>query len=264
VRVRKPGWYAIPEHRAIPAQVFISKAFADRHMHKFSREPMIADQRLYFLCALEGMENSLLAASMNCSLTSLATEVVGRVSLSDGALEFSAEDARDYLLVPALRNATAKKKKAITDAFEKLCEREIGSVFEEVKQADRQALDRAVLPGIGLDPKQYLQPIYDALCELVRERIELAQQRGKARKIKARKNIAERAIFTQVLDEAFPEGSRRFPDDFFSAAAAADEKTPVALPSGELTLNTDPFAMGVYTRTGAASVTLKPRRKVSF
>jgi hypothetical protein len=152
--------------------------------------------------------------------------------------------------VPDVRGVSAKQRKSITDAFATLCQRPIGNVFDEVKQSDRKALDRAVLSAIGLDPKQYLQPIYDGLCELVSERIELGRQRGNARKTKARKVIAEREIFTQVLDEALPEGPSRFPDDFFSAAAAAEEKTAVELPTGELTLNTDPFAMGVYTRTG--------------
>ncbi|MDW8309430.1 MAG: N-6 DNA methylase, partial [Verrucomicrobiales bacterium] len=192
VRVRKPGWYAIPEHRSTPAHVFIAKAFDERHMFRFSKRPVIADNRLYFLSPLRGVTHELLAAVLNSSLSAFCVEVCGRVAMGDGALELMVEDVRDYLLVPDVRGASAAQKRAIIDAFEKLCQRDIGSVFDEVKQKDRQALDIAVLKAIGLDPRRFLQPIYDGLCELVRERIELGRQRGKARKTRARRATAEK------------------------------------------------------------------------
>ena len=43
VKVRTPGWYAIPEHRSKPAQVFFASAFGQRHMHRFCLTPVIAD-----------------------------------------------------------------------------------------------------------------------------------------------------------------------------------------------------------------------------
>ena len=122
---------------------------------------------------------------LNSSVCAWLAELVGRVTMGDGVLELKVEDARDYLLVPDLREVSAAEKKAITKAFEPLCKREIGSVFDEVKQKDRQALDAAILTAIGLDPKKYLKPIYEALCELVQERIGLGEQRGKMRKTKA-------------------------------------------------------------------------------
>jgi len=248
VRVRKPGWYAIPEHRSQPAHVFLMKAFHDRHFQRYSQEPVIADQRLYFLTPLAKLSDELLAAVLNSSVTALCTEVFGRVSLGEGALELAVEDARDYLLVPDIRKITTAQKKSITDAFEKLCERPIGKVFEEVKQKDRQALDVAVLQAIGLDPKKYLQPIYDGLCELVRERIELGQMRGKARKVKSRKGGAEKQTLQEVLTEELPNGPHRFPDEFFSDTAKGEAKTDIELPDKELILDTGSLLPALYAK----------------
>ena len=264
VRVRKPGWYAIPEHRSQPAHVFLMKAFHDRHFQRYSKKPVIADQRLYFLSPIAKLSDELLAAVLNSSVTALCTEVFGRVTLGEGALELAVEDARDYLLVPDIRKITAAQKKSITAAFGKLCARPIGKVFEEVKQKDRQALDASVLSAIGFDPKKYLQPIYDGLCELVRERIELGQMRGKARKTKARKIGAEKRILQDVLTEELPNGPHRFPEDFFSDTAKADSKTDIELPGKELVLDTGGFIPALYAKDKSWSRTVKSPAEGKF
>jgi hypothetical protein len=247
VRVRKPAWYAIPEHRSKLAQVFFACAFGDRHMHRFCPVPVIADKRLYFLVPQHGVDDELLAAVMNSSLTAANTEIAGRVTMGDGVLELTVEEANDYLLVPDVRRATPTHKKAITSAFGALCKREIGNVFEEVKQKDRQVLDAVILTAIGLDPKKYLKPIYDALCELVQERISLGAQRGKLRKTKARKAKAEKESYQEVLDEILPEGPKRFPDDFLSSDAAKGERVEVVLPEAKLRLDVTPMVVSLYT-----------------
>jgi len=236
LRGRKPGWYSLPLSETNSGHVFIAAAFGERHVHKFSAKAIIADKRLAFLVP-RSLTNELLAALLNSSLTALMIESYGRLVMGDGALELTIEDARNHLLVPDLRDATAPQKKAITTAFETLCQREIGNVFDEVKQKDRQALDAAILAAIGLDAKKYLKPIYEALCELVRERISLGEQRGKTRKTKARKSKAESDSFKEVLDEQFPSGPKRFPDDLFSADAAKGEMIDVSLPETPLRLD---------------------------
>jgi hypothetical protein len=203
---------------------------------------------LYFLEG-SGIDNKLLAALINSSVVSLATELTGRVTMGDGALELTVEDAREYLLVPDLRKTSATDKKAINDAFETLCKREIGDIFEEVKQKDRQALDAAILTAIRLDPKKYLKVIYESLCELVQERIDLGKQRGKMRKTKVRKAKAEKESFQEVLDEVLPEGPKRFPDDFLSHSVSKDERIEVALPGTPLRLDVSPMYVTVYAGT---------------
>ena len=237
VAKREPGWYALPNTETNEAQVFFAQAFGDRHVHRYCSRKIIPDARLYYMEPQNNIANALLAALLNSTVCSLNTEIAGRVTMGDGVLELKVEDARDYLLVPDLRQATATQKKAITIAFETLCKREIGSVFDEVKQKDRQTLDKAILSAIGLDPRKYLKPIYEALCELVSERINLGEQRGKTLKTKARKSRAENESFKEVLDEQLPSGPKRFPDDLFSAGAANGEIIEVSLPNAPLRLD---------------------------
>jgi len=247
VAKRAPGWYALPNTETNEAQVFFAQAFGDRHVHRYCARKIIPDARLYYMEPQDKIANALLAALLNSSVCALNSEIAGRVTMGDGVLELKVEDAREYLLVPDLRNTTAAQKKAITDAFETICKREIGCVFNEVKQKDRQALDAAILTAIGLDPKKYLKPIYEALCELVRERITLGEQRGKTRKTKARKSKAEKESFEEVLTEHLPNGPKRFPDDLFSADAAKGEFTEVPIPDTPLRLDLSPLMMALWS-----------------
>lgn len=264
VKNREPGWWALPNTETNYGQVFFWEAFGERHVHSFSSAKLIPDKRLYFLQPLGELTDELLAATLNSSVTSLSLEVAGRVTMGDGVLEFAVEDARDYLFVPDLRHASAAQKKAVMDAFEKLCSRDIGNVFEEVKQKDRQALDTAVLRAIDLDPKKYLSPLYDGLCELVRERIELGRMRGKARKTKARKAGAEKQTLQDVLTDELPDGPHRFPEDFFSDTAKSESKVEIELPTKELVLDTGGFVPALYAKDKSWNYNVKSSAEGKF
>ena len=264
VRVRKPGWYAIPEHRSRPARVFFTQAFGDRHLHRYSSQDIIADARLYFLKPQPEIEDELLSALLNSSVCALSTEIFGRVTMGDGVLELKVEDANDYLLVPDLREASLDQKNAITYAFKRLCTREIGSVFDEVSKKDRKALDSAILDAIGLDPKKYLRPIYEGLCKLVRERFELCQIRGKARKVKARGVKAEKKTIEDVLDEILPQGLKRFPDDFYSSAAIERSKIAIDLPNAPLIFVDSALFKDVYVEDNSFKISVKSPAEGKF
>ena len=219
VRNRKPGWYALPEYRSRPAQLFFASAYGNRHMHKYSDKPLIADKRLYFLSPVKEVSHELAAAIMNSSLVAFFTELAGRVTLGDGALELTVEDARDYLWVPDVQQFSQTDRQAIVAAFQPLLARSIGSVFDEVQQPDRQTLDAAVLRAMGLDPNRWLPRLYDGLTTLVQERVQLGQMRGQARRSRPRR--AANRVAEEVLQDLLPKGPARFPDDFLSPAARA-------------------------------------------
>jgi hypothetical protein len=250
VAKRQPAWYALPNTETNLARLFFAQAFGDRHMHRYCPDDIIPDARLYFLNSSSTITEEIVAACLNSSTCALCCEIAGRVTMGDGVLELKVEDARDYLFVPDLRKISAVSRKAILKAFDVLCQREIGSVFEEVTKKDRQALDEAILAAIGLDPKKYLRPIYDGLCELVRERIELGAQRSKIRKTRARKTNAEKQVFQNVLDEILPDGTKRFPDDFLSASISKKDLTEIQLPEQALKLDARPITMCLYTDEG--------------
>ncbi len=222
VRGRNPGWYSLPSYRGKPAKLFFAIAYGDRHIHKYSPEPLLGNNRLYFLLPAEGIGDEIVAAVMNSSLTAFFTESTGRVTMGDGALELTVEDARDYLYVPDARKIDDPSRQAIHAAFQPLLQRPIGSVFDEIQLPDRQALDRAVLSAVGLNPDKWLPRLYEGLSLLVRERMELGKKRsqsGKARTQKAAGRVAG-----NVLNDLLPEGIQRFPDDFLTPAGRASQR----------------------------------------
>lgn len=264
VRNRKPGWYTLPKYRGYSARVFWQKAYHDVYLQRFSEVDLIPDQRLYFLDPKEGVDAELLSAVLNSFVVALALESIAPVAAGEGVCEVRLEDARESLLVPDLRKFTKTQKAAILKAFQPLKHRSILRIPEEVKQPDRQVFDATVLKAIGLDPKKYLKPIYEGLCELVRERIELGRMRGKARKTKARGTKAEKKAVEEVLDEVLPDGPRRFPDDFFSGAAAAGDKICIELPETLLIFDNSPLFTGVHTADNGYNRTVRSPAEGKF
>ncbi len=191
VRGRKPGWYALPEYRSYPGQIFISMATGERHITKYSSIPLIADNRLYFLSPVDGLPSEIVAAVMNSFVIALFNEITGRVSLGEGALELKVEDARDYLLIPDIRKFSQEQCQSIIEAFKPLLQRPIGSIVDEIEQPDRQVLDQAVLEALGLKPAEWLPRIYVGLATLVRERIELGKKRSQRKASPAQKSCQQ-------------------------------------------------------------------------
>jgi type I restriction enzyme M protein len=249
---RTPGWWSLPESETQLGQIFWNKDRAERHFVLISPLEIIPDCTCYFIKPTdENLSEELFAAILNSTVSYLSIEIIGRVILGDGVLATKVEEANDYLIIPDIRTTTEAQKVHIKEAFKLLCKREIVNIFEEVKRKDRQTLDAAVLEAIGLDPKKYLKPIYEGLCVLVRERLELGKMRSQARKTKARGEKAEKRTGEQVLDELLPNGPERFPEAFFSPAAAHGPKAPVELPDQELQFDLRPIIMEVHTADGS-------------
>jgi hypothetical protein len=260
VKGRKPGWWALPSNELQLAQVFFSGAFGDRHIHRYSPSPLVADKRLYFLAPDSRMTAEELAAALNSSVASLALEATGRLTMGGGALELTVEDAREYFHVPDLRSLTVTSRESLGTSFRPLLDRSIQPVLDEVKREDRRRLDTEVLHAIGLD----LKPIYEGLSELVRERIELRQMRGKARTTKDRGAKAEKKVAEEVLDEVIPDGPRRFPEDFFSNSASGGDRTSVELPEAQLIFDRSPLFTGIHTADGTYSSSVKSPAEAKF
>jgi hypothetical protein len=154
--------------------------------------------------------------------------------MGDGALELKVKDARDYLYMPDARQFDAAERQAVVRVFQPLLERPIGSVFDEMKEPDRRALDEAVLRAMDLDPDRWLPRLYDGLRTLVRERVQLGQMRGQARR--SRPKRAANRVAQEVLQDLnlLPDGPARFPDAFLSPAARDGAFREIPLPEAPL------------------------------
>lgn len=228
VRSRRPGWYSLPENRGMFANLFLPSALGERLLVKYSREKLIADKRLYVLFPSSGIDTEEMAAIMNSGLGLLFMELAGRVSLGDGALELTIEDANAHLYLPDIRNFDKNSRMVIKEAFQPLLNRPIGSIFQEVEQPDRQILDRLILQTMGLDPDVWLPRIYEGLTTLVGQRVQIAKMRGEAKRSRPKK--AAGRVNEQVLQDILPNGPLIFPDDFWSPQARKGTFHELVLP----------------------------------
>lgn len=233
--VNRKYWYALPSPQL--TKILWTKSYDSRFLQRHSEERLHADQRVYQLLEKDEVEAKLLAAALNSSLCSLIIELNGRVNLGEGALDTTVEEVQEYMVIPNPQLFEGKTKDDVIQAFNNLCYRPIGSIFEEVKMADRQRLDRLILKALGLDPEQYLKLIYDGLTELVRERIELANMRKRFKKLKSQRDIVK--LEKQVIEEVLPQGAKKFPEEFLDLSLKANDFQDVSVPG-------EPLKLGMY------------------
>ena len=134
------------------------------------------DQTFYGAISRSKTFSRLQGALLNSTLSYLFVELMGRTALGGGALQYAVYEMAN---LPVIDAAGIDQTGAleITKIFDSLSQRPVKSIFEEVRMTDRQKLDTIILEALGLDAGEYLQPIYDSLTELVKERIELADMR---------------------------------------------------------------------------------------
>ncbi len=203
-------WYSLPEQER-PKAVWI-KGYNDRFLVPITNGDVLCDQRLYALYGTRQGSNECLVGVLNSTIFFLLLEVGARVSLGEGMLDSAVYETRNEVYIPDTRCVSSAASMKIMLLLEKLGRRPIKPIYEEVAQKDRQNLDAAVLRAFGLDPKEYLQPIYEGLCGLVEDRLSLAKARQT--KKKARTAIDTRALIEEVEKELLSGGAKRFPEAF--------------------------------------------------
>ena len=170
-----PGWYQLYDIQ--PAQLFWPLSHDQYHRVLFAPKPVCADQRTVPIYPKKEVPAKLLAALMNSTPVLFFIEVIGRVVLGDGLLDTPAEEAKFYMIVPDATQLDASEAKAITNAFDKLAKRDVLPLKEEIKQADRKALDVLVLEALGL-PNKILPQICAGILGLTEERLKIAGMRN--------------------------------------------------------------------------------------
>lgn len=203
----RPNWYSLPTDDL--AQVFWPLAWDERLAHLFSNKPLFADQRLVFIQPRKPAEAKPLAMSLNCVLGLLFTELTGRVSLGEGALDLPAEEAQTQMVV--LDPAWLATLKDARTHFDKLSCRAVLPIRDEVKQTDRRAFDLAVFQALGLSERD-LDTTYAGLVELVGERINLGKLRP-AQQATAAAHDRE-LLLAEAAAEFFKDGVPAFPEHY--------------------------------------------------
>ena len=205
-------WYDLGEREV--ADGLWPEMYFDSHRIILNNLRVFESDKFYGITVFKRKDSKLIIAILNSVIIHLQRELSGFHSLGEGVLKMAVYEVED-MLMPEITKIEANVKSAIVKAFDSLLERPIKPIFEEVKMKDRQKLDSLVLKAIGIDQKKYLKPLYKGLCELVRERIDLAQMRKKVKKAKTQKDVEK--LVEQVANEVIPNGIRNFPEEFIDS-----------------------------------------------
>lgn len=203
-------WYDLGEKK--PGTILLQMITGDRYFAVYNADCVYVDHNLFELFPIEDDCTKGLLTYLNSSVFALFRELISRVNLGEGATKTEGIDWKDILAPRPEIIKTLEMPKKLEDSFKN---RDIESIFEEVKKRDRQELDALVLKALGLDPSKYLQPLYDGLTGLVRERLDLAQSRKKIKQVKVLRDVER--LKEQAIEEIIPHGLKRFPEEFLDS-----------------------------------------------
>lgn len=112
-------------------------------------------------------------ALINSTPLIIMSELLGRVNLGDGLLTTYGPEIINFLTIDSsVFSVTAKKSLLL--AFELLKSRDVKSVFDEISQPDRRALDAIIFDALELTAGER-EVVYSAVSDLVRRRLEKAR-----------------------------------------------------------------------------------------
>lgn len=199
----RQAWWLLDKRE--PAD-FLTMGFVDKRFFVLENTPRVLASDVMFewrIKAKDTESRKVVSALVNSTITYLFLEINGRQNLGDGVLKVIGPELASLRIPDSSAFSTAARKKILA-AFDKLKSRAVKPIAEEVKQADRKALDKAVLEALGLDADTYLKQIYAGLVEMVDERLALPKMRRKQKKQVMR--VSQDQVESQVRNEILPNG----------------------------------------------------------
>jgi len=156
-RARKP-WYNIS--RITTSQALWMKAFNNRYIYPINTINASISDRFYEIAFKEKFHWNKIAASLNNLITILSTEINGRVSLGEGALDNMVYEAKKNLII----------NPAIIPLDIDLIERDILPIKQELDNNDRIEFEYAILDILKLT-KTEKECLFEEVIKLVENRI---------------------------------------------------------------------------------------------
>jgi hypothetical protein len=158
----RPRWWDVGVRRVPP--IVSPSSVSDLYRAFLNQIGVFIDKRLYEIHPLNNLVNQL-AVSLNSTMTTLFLELGSRTGLGEGLLDMTVYEVANCLVLhPSLVQATP------------LFDRPTQSIFDEVHQPDRRALDEVVFDVLGLTAGER-EAVYEAVVNLVRARAGEGQQR---------------------------------------------------------------------------------------
>jgi type I restriction-modification system DNA methylase subunit len=222
-------WYFVGDQGQ--ADGIITYVNNDRFFVRKAPADVLVDCNLFAICSNERKNVDPLIFALNSSIFALGFELAGRVNLGEGALKVQVYE-NEEILIPSpehLKKASEKLEKH----FNGFAKRDIQSIFEESKDKSRIQFDKIIFKALGLDEK-LVDKVYDGLCELVRERLELAKMRPAQEAASAERDREQ--LIESAEREIFGSGIRNFPEHYLSNAKSIAGRD-VLLPDGNLSVH---------------------------
>jgi len=161
----RPFWYSL---RPKSANIVTAINPYERLFFCFSENQFTIDQRLVAINICDNSNIKLIAALLNSVITLLTIEMRG-TSRNLGALDLNA----NYFKQLKVLNPHALDESQIEEilnAFEPLKQREIQTIFDEVRMADRINFDKTILRCYNIDDS-ILDSLYNTLISEVSDRV---------------------------------------------------------------------------------------------
>ncbi len=173
-------WYTIDDIGS--TDIICNRFFDRRFFFGFCDFPVIEDQTFYGLTLDPKYKARKLAqiALLNSTSSYLFIEVLGRVGLGLGVLQYARVDMERLLALDIL-SFDQSSVESLLHTFDILCERPILPILDETKQNDRRDLDSIIFKALGIAPVQ-VDYLYESLLFLIQERLSKADSLNNVRR----------------------------------------------------------------------------------
>lgn len=227
-------WYSLPAPRN--EKIAWSMIHAYRHVVFYNKFGCQLDHNFFGILPKNKRHTLILLAQLVSTVSMLTKELMGRqYGGGSGPIKTEGIDI-EKLFVIHPKEINAKLNQKIKVAFNAIARRPILMVYDEVKQSDRQKLDNLFFDILGLT-QQERQEVYDAVCELVRIRLEKAKTFGKRNKNK-KEEFNPATYADHIVSEVFlSQQKKEFPGDFTNPSwETISIALPKIEPKGKLTV----------------------------
>ena len=165
-------WYDLGGQKPFDWLVLI---FRDkRNWTPINETPSLLASNVVFTATIHD-QNTIQSANAvaNSTLTILVSEIYGRVNLGEGLLTTYGPDILSFDFISPNWIDT-QSGKSLEQAFELMKQRRVLSIFDEIHQPDRRALDAIIFDALNLTQGER-DGVYEAVIQLVTTRLEKAK-----------------------------------------------------------------------------------------
>jgi hypothetical protein len=168
----RPQWYSIAPLPA--ADVICNRFFHDRFFFGCADFPVVEDQTFYGCTfTIPAACRRAQIALLNSTLQFLFVELLGRVGLGEGVLQYATYEMAQMLTLDA-RQLTERQRDEIARAFAPLADRPLARLEQEIASSDRRSFDDCVFDVLGLTQHER-EAVYEAVVHLVDARLKKAE-----------------------------------------------------------------------------------------